>query len=55
LKEVGRILKGHMRDADVLVRYAGDEFIAILPKTTYEQARQFSSMVTSIIAASSSI
>lgn len=42
LKEVGRILKGHMRDADVLVRYAGDEFIAILPKTTYEQARQFS-------------
>lgn len=42
LKEIGRILKGHMRDADVLVRYAGDEFIAILPKTTYEQARQFS-------------
>ena len=42
LKEVGRILKGHMRDADVLVRYAGDEFIAILSKTTYEQARQFS-------------
>ncbi len=31
-----------MSDADVLVRYAGDEFIAILPKTTYEQARQFS-------------
>jgi len=42
LKEVGRVLKGHMRDADVLVRYAGDEFIAVLPKTTYEQARQFS-------------
>ena len=42
LKEVGRILKGHMRDADVLVRYAGDEFIAVLPKTTYEQARLFS-------------
>ncbi len=42
LKEVGRILKDHMRDSDVLVRYAGDEFIAILPKTDYEQARQFS-------------
>ncbi|HXV63130.1 MAG TPA: diguanylate cyclase, partial [Vicinamibacteria bacterium] len=42
LKEVGRVLKEHMRDADVLVRYAGDEFIAVLPKTSYEQARQFS-------------
>jgi diguanylate cyclase (GGDEF)-like protein/putative nucleotidyltransferase with HDIG domain len=42
LKEVGRILKERMRDADVLVRYAGDEFIAVLPKTSYEQARQFS-------------
>lgn len=42
LKEVGRILKGQMRESDVLVRYAGDEFIAILPKTTTEQARLFS-------------
>ena len=42
LKEVGLILKAQMRDSDVLVRYAGDEFIAILPKTTLEQARQFS-------------
>jgi diguanylate cyclase (GGDEF)-like protein len=42
LKEVGRILKEQMRDSDVLVRYAGDEFIAVLPKTSYEQARQFS-------------
>lgn len=42
LKEVGRVLKDHMRDSDVLVRYAGDEFIAVLPKTDYEQARQFS-------------
>lgn len=42
LKEVGRILKSRMRESDVLVRYAGDEFIAILPKTNLEQARQFS-------------
>ncbi len=42
LKEVGRILKEQMRDSDVLVRYAGDEFIAVLPKTDYQQARQFS-------------
>ena len=42
LKEVGRILKSLMRESDVLVRYAGDEFIAVLPKTTIEQARLFS-------------
>ena len=42
LEEVGHILKAQMRDSDVLVRYAGDEFIAVLPKTTLEQARQFS-------------
>jgi diguanylate cyclase (GGDEF)-like protein/putative nucleotidyltransferase with HDIG domain len=42
LKEVGRILKGQMRESDVLVRYAGDEFIAVLPKTATEQARLFS-------------
>jgi diguanylate cyclase (GGDEF)-like protein len=31
-----------MRESDVLVRYAGDEFIAVLPKTTIDQARLFS-------------
>ncbi len=41
LKEVGQILKAQMRESDVLVRYAGDEFIAVLPKTTLDQATQF--------------
>ena len=42
LKEVGSILKSQMRESDVLVRYAGDEFIAVLPKTPIDQARLFS-------------
>ena len=49
LKEVGRILKAEMRDSDVLVRYAGDEFIAVLPKTTMEQAVQFSRRLQEVV------
>jgi diguanylate cyclase (GGDEF)-like protein/putative nucleotidyltransferase with HDIG domain len=51
LKEVGRILKAQMRDSDVLVRYAGDEFIAVLPKTTMEQATQFSHRLQEVVEA----
>jgi diguanylate cyclase (GGDEF)-like protein/putative nucleotidyltransferase with HDIG domain len=52
LKEVGRILKAQMRDSDVLVRYAGDEFIAVLPKTTMEQAIQFSHRLQEVVESS---
>lgn len=52
LKEVGRILKAQMRDSDVLVRYAGDEFIAVLPKTTMEQAVQFSHRLQEVVESS---
>jgi len=53
LKEVGRILKGQMRESDVLVRYAGDEFIAVLRKTAFEQARQFSYRLQDAVEAAS--
>ena len=33
LKECGRILKSRLRQVDVLGRYGGDEFLAILPAT----------------------
>jgi diguanylate cyclase (GGDEF)-like protein/putative nucleotidyltransferase with HDIG domain len=38
LKEVARILRGHLRDRDVLVRLSGDEFAAILPLTGFAPA-----------------
>ncbi len=53
LKQVGSILKGQMRESDVLVRYAGDEFIAVLPKTNAEQARLFSYRLQDAVEASS--
>jgi len=33
LLEVGRILKANLRGSDVVVRYAGDEFVAVMSQT----------------------
>ncbi|PYT15647.1 MAG: hypothetical protein DMF51_06330 [Acidobacteria bacterium] len=38
LSEIGRVLKSHLRDRDVLVRLSGDEFAALLPLTGFAQA-----------------
>jgi diguanylate cyclase (GGDEF)-like protein/putative nucleotidyltransferase with HDIG domain len=33
LREVSRIMRGQLRDYDFLARYAGDEFVALIPET----------------------
>ncbi len=33
LKEIARVMRGQLRDYDFLARYAGDEFVAIVPET----------------------
>jgi len=38
LSRVGKIIKSSIRDADRAFRYGGDEFIAILPETSKEDA-----------------
>lgn len=38
LKEISRIINGQMRSCDFFGRYAGDEFIALLPRTKKEEA-----------------
>jgi diguanylate cyclase (GGDEF)-like protein len=38
LSQVGRIIKSSIRDADQAFRYGGDEFVAILPETSKEDA-----------------
>ncbi|MGL5347319.1 MAG: bifunctional diguanylate cyclase/phosphohydrolase [Peptostreptococcaceae bacterium] len=38
LKQLGEILKGCIRDSDVVARYGGEEFAVILPNTSEEKA-----------------
>lgn len=33
LKEIGRVIREQLRDYDFLARYAGDEFVALVPET----------------------
>lgn len=40
LKNIGAILHEHLREIDVICRYAGDEFVVILPGTDIHGAKQ---------------
>lgn len=40
LKELGKIMERALRSTDRLFRYGGDEFLAIMPETPPEEARQ---------------
>lgn len=39
LQAVSRVMKGCVRSSDVMGRYGGEEFLAILPETSLEKAR----------------
>lgn len=39
LKTVARFLQTHLRQADILCRYGGEEFVALLPQTSAVRAR----------------
>ncbi len=36
LAEIAKVMRGQLREYDFLARYAGDEFVAIIPETTHE-------------------
>ncbi len=39
LKDISIVMRRQLRDYDFLARYAGDEFVAIIPETTHEDVR----------------
>lgn len=42
LKEISKVMREQLRDYDFLARYAGDEFVAIVPETGNEDIRELS-------------
>jgi len=50
LRDVARLLRDTLRTVDAVGRYGGEEFIAILPHTSYEEAMQTAERVRHAIA-----
>jgi diguanylate cyclase (GGDEF)-like protein len=50
LREVARLMRDALRTVDSVGRYGGEEFLAILPHTSYEDAVQTAERVRSAIA-----
>jgi diguanylate cyclase (GGDEF)-like protein/PAS domain S-box-containing protein len=48
LVKIAGVLKDAFRDEDILSRWGGDEFIAILPKTTYRDAQKIVRRIKSL-------
>ena len=47
LRDLAQIIKGCIRDVDILVRYGGEEFVVILPQTSKEDARNIGERIRS--------
>lgn len=45
LRKISEILKETLREVDVICRYAGDEFVAILPETNEAETRRLAEMI----------
>ncbi len=50
LKAIAKLIKQNIREADVVCRYAGDEFAVILPETDLDQARVTAEKIRKSIA-----
>jgi diguanylate cyclase (GGDEF)-like protein len=51
LREVARLLSTQLRSADLIARFGGDEFVAILPYTGLPRARKVARRLKHIVAA----
>lgn len=50
LVELAMLLKAHLRQYDVIVRYGGDEFAVLLPSTTAAEAEKVANKLCHLIA-----
>ncbi len=50
LKDIVSLLKGHTREVDLVGRFGGEEFCAILPETGKEEARLVAERIREVIA-----
>lgn len=50
LKETARVVRGHLRGADLLGRWGGEEFLIIAPNTDSAQARELAERLRQAIA-----
>ncbi|HEX7237738.1 MAG TPA: diguanylate cyclase [Gammaproteobacteria bacterium] len=50
LKRVATVLRGAMRDVDVLARYGGEEFFVLMPETAADAAAELAKRVRSALA-----
>jgi diguanylate cyclase (GGDEF)-like protein len=51
LAEVGKLIKGSIRQVDFAARYGGDEFLIALSETSVDGARRFAERLLKVIAA----
>ena len=49
LAEVANLIQSQLRDYDFLARYAGDEFVALLPDLTFQQVHELGARIETVV------
>jgi len=49
LREVGNLIQSQLREYDFLARYAGDEFVALLPDLTVQQVDELRTRIETVV------